>query len=160
VGLYRKPIFRLKGEKMENQEFRYQPEPAGAFKLLREIIAQHFPDLQAAQIMILQDTKEKKNKGAIVFARIAKATDLTKALTRSRKSGSADYIIFHELRHTSVLRIFNEETNRGAGEVIVIYKRQEVKTIIEALEAAVKAKPRKRSWKDLLNKLEKRAYVY
>jgi len=140
---------------VEKQQFRYEPEPSGFYRLLMQVISEHFPDLKDAQIMILQDTKMKKSKGAVVFARIVKATDLTRALTRGRNGGAADIIIFvdkllwsfadeadktriirHELRHIKV------STKKGGA------KKYSIKTHeIEDFEIEVELNADDPGWK-------------
>jgi len=56
------------------------------------------------------------------------------------------------------MRIFNEESKKG--EVLILLKTKEGKDLIEALEDAVKHRPRKIVWRRLLNELSEKAGVY
>jgi len=60
------------------------------------------------------------------------------------------------------LRIFSEEKSSEIKktEVFLILKNQEARALIEALEAAIKSRPRKKKWKKLLTDLEERALIY
>ncbi len=57
------------------------------------------------------------------------------------------------------MRVFNEEAVKGIAEVVVILKPKEAQTIIEAVEYAYDKRPLKKTWKKLLDDLEK-AGVY
>ena len=60
------------------------------------------------------------------------------------------------------MRIFNEEVTRGTGkaDTILITRPREIVILIEALECACEARPRKKTWKGMLNELTTKACVY
>ena len=59
------------------------------------------------------------------------------------------------------MKVFNEESSKSKSlEVILLLQLKEAKTIIEALEYACEARPRKITWKKILNDLREKAGVY
>ena len=58
------------------------------------------------------------------------------------------------------MRIFNEESVGKNTEVILLLKRKEAMIIIEALEYAYDKRPKKLTWKKLLDDLLTKVYVY
>ncbi len=52
------------------------------------------------------------------------------------------------------MRVFNEEAKGRSAEVVIILTREEGKTLIEAVEHAVKSNGKKSTWKKLLTALE------
>lgn len=101
-------------------ELRYEEATQDELDLLREVRAEHFPELRNAKIRVLFDVKKRIADGKIILARIQRANDLIRHLTQSAEiEDGTDYIIFldkvcwgsigrpdrirlmrHELRHT------------------------------------------------------------
>lgn len=51
------------------------------------------------------------------------------------------------------MRVFNEEGSKGKPQVVLVLEGTEVLDIVEAMEAGIKAQPRKSKWKSLVLKL-------
>lgn len=103
---------------------RYEDVPDRAYKTLEFVRKLWFPDLKGAQILLVFDKQQARNKGKVVLASIRKASDLQKYLSIEGTSKSItgyDYIITldkvawrragkenririirHELRHTQI----------------------------------------------------------
>ena len=100
---------------------RYEEVNDEAVSMLKEVKAQHFPELKNAKIKMLFDLKKRKSGGMMVLARIMKTNDLLRHLTIDEAGAveGYDYIITldklcwqnvtksdkerlirHELRHT------------------------------------------------------------
>lgn len=58
------------------------------------------------------------------------------------------------------MRVFNEESNKAAAEIMVLLKRKEAISLIDVLTEACKNRPKKLSWKRLLKELVAKAGVY
>lgn len=52
------------------------------------------------------------------------------------------------------MKIFNEETNSRSGQCVIILDRNEARRLTEMAEAALKANPRKKTWKQIAVELE------
>jgi len=74
---------------------RYDEVNDHALDLLKEVRSQYFSELKNAKIKVLFDLKKRKSGGMIVLARIIKANDLVRHLTRDgmNVSDGYDYII-------------------------------------------------------------------
>jgi len=100
---------------------RYEQATTDVYKIMNDLIGDHFSYLAGANIEILFDTKKKKKDGRYRLGAIQTTNDLTKFLTMSDEGTPADYImyldkevftsiddadkkriIFHELCHCSV----------------------------------------------------------
>ena len=100
---------------------RYEEVNDEAVSMLKEVKAQHFPELKNAKIKMLFDLKKRKSGGMMVLARIMRTNDLLRHLTIDEAGAveGYDYIITldklcwqnvtksdkerlirHELRHT------------------------------------------------------------
>lgn len=52
------------------------------------------------------------------------------------------------------MKVFNEEGAKSKPQVLVLLEGLESRDLIEALESAIKAHPRRTKWKALLKKLD------
>ena len=58
------------------------------------------------------------------------------------------------------MRIFNEESVGRNTEVMLLFKRKEIEIIIEALEYAYDLRPKKLTWKKILDDLLNKVYIF
>ena len=110
---------------------RYEEVSDEVTAMVREIKAQHFPELKNAKIKVLFDLKKRKSGGMMVLARIQRTNDLLRHLTIDEAGAMEGYdyivtldklcwdnitridkerLIRHELRHT----VFDIETEENA----------------------------------------------
>jgi len=100
---------------------RYEDVSETAMEMFRKVKGQYFPELKNAKIRLLFDLKKRKSGGRVVVARILKANDLMRHLTKNAIAEEGyDFIITvdkkcwdhvtdedrvkilrHELRHVS-----------------------------------------------------------
>jgi hypothetical protein len=75
---------------------RFEPATDEAKSLLKEVQAEHFPELLNANILLLFDTKKRVSGGKVVLGRIQKTNDLLRHLTieEARDDDGFDYIIY------------------------------------------------------------------
>jgi hypothetical protein len=74
---------------------RYEEVTDDVLDLLRDVRAQHFPELKNAKIKVLFDLKKRSSGGRITLGRIMKTNDLLRLLTIDRVDPieGYDYII-------------------------------------------------------------------
>lgn len=111
---------------------RFEDVPQDVLDLMRELRAEHFPNIREAKIRILFDLKKRKSNGKMVLGRIQRTNDLLRKLTEEEVDEGYDYIIYldklcwqnvtrvdqirilrHELRH--VLR--DDESERAPWKI-------------------------------------------
>jgi hypothetical protein len=74
---------------------RYEDVPDSVANLLRDVKAQHFPELRNANIKVLFDLKKRTSGGQVVIARIMRTNDLLRHLTieDAERGEGYDYIV-------------------------------------------------------------------
>jgi len=76
---------------MEN---RFEDVTQDALDLMREVRAEHFPNLRTAKILVLFDLKKRRSNGKMVLGRIQRTNDLLRHLTEDNADEGYDYIIY------------------------------------------------------------------
>ena len=72
---------------------RFQDVPQDVLDLMREVRAEHFPNLRIAKILVLFDLKKRKSNGKMILGRIQRTNDLLRHLTEESADEGYDYII-------------------------------------------------------------------
>jgi hypothetical protein len=74
---------------------RYEEVTEDVWKMLREIKAEHFPELKNAKLILLFDVKKRISGGRVVLGRIMKTNDLLRHLTKDEAEAveGYDYIV-------------------------------------------------------------------
>ncbi len=95
---------------------RYEQATENSYKILKELIGDHFPSLAGAKFEILFDTKKKKKDGNYRIGSIQSTNDLTKFFTADDESGEgADYIVYLDKNIWKALdkeEYFNDDKRR------------------------------------------------
>jgi hypothetical protein len=74
---------------------RYEEATQNENDLMREIRAEHFPELRNANIKVLFDLKRRMYGGKIILARCQRASDLIRHLTQDAEvEEGVDYIVY------------------------------------------------------------------
>jgi len=77
---------------MEN---RFEDVVQDVLDLMREVRAEHFPNLRTAKILVLFDLKKRRSNGKMVLGRIQRTNDLLRYLTQLQAAEEGyDYIIY------------------------------------------------------------------